>query len=91
MIFVAGGTWTLSRTAGAEQFESAKVQSVGGDVHDQQSVGKAIVRNRKTVIFGGGSNPINFVSATDVAWLVELAVHDASVGGEAFDFGAPRI
>ncbi len=53
-------------------------------------IGDPAVRSGKTVIFGGGSNPINFVSAADVAHLIELAVHDPALRGEAIDFGGPH-
>jgi NADH dehydrogenase len=42
------------------------------------------------LVFGHGDNPINFVSATDVAALVETAVVDPSLRGQAFDLGGPE-
>lgn len=43
----------------------------------------------KTVIFGRGQNPINFVSVHDVARFVELAVVDPGMRGMAVDIGGP--
>ena len=53
-------------------------------------VGDPLVRTGKTLIFGRGANPINFVSATDVARLIELAINDPALRGEAIDFGGPQ-
>lgn len=53
-------------------------------------VGDPLVRTGKTLIFGRGTNPINFVSATDVARLIELAINDPALRGEAIDFGGPQ-
>jgi uncharacterized protein YbjT (DUF2867 family) len=44
----------------------------------------------KTVAFGRGRNPINFVSADDVAGFVELAVTDPALRGQALDLGGPE-
>lgn len=43
----------------------------------------------KTVIFGRGQNPINFVSVHDVARFVELAVVDPGMRGVSMDIGGP--
>jgi NADH dehydrogenase len=43
----------------------------------------------KTMVFGHGDNPINFVSATDVAALVGLAATDPSLRGQVFEIGGP--
>lgn len=50
-------------------------------------IGDPIVKSGKTVIFGRGSNPINFVSATDVGRLIELAVEDGGLRSEMIEFG----
>lgn len=41
------------------------------------------------MVFGRGRNPINFVSARDVAALVERAVLDSSLRGEILEIGGP--
>lgn len=43
----------------------------------------------KTVIFGRGQNPVNFVSVHDVARFVELAVVDPGMRGVSVDIGGP--
>ena len=44
----------------------------------------------RPVIFGRGANPINFVSVSDVAALVERAVVDPSTRGATFEIGGPQ-
>jgi NADH dehydrogenase len=53
-------------------------------------VGAPLLESGKTRIFGHGENPINFVSASDVARYVELAVADPAMQGEAVDVGGPE-
>lgn len=53
-------------------------------------VGEPLIRTGKTVIFGRGNNPINFVSAADVARFVELAVVDPSMRGAIVEIGGPE-
>lgn len=48
-----------------------------------------LLENHKARIFGRGDNPINFVSARDVASFVELALVDARLQGQAVDVGGP--
>ena len=43
----------------------------------------------KIMVFGHGDNPINFVSATDVAALVGLAATDAGLRGQVVEIGGP--
>jgi NADH dehydrogenase len=46
---------------------------------------------RRPIVFGRGTNPINFVSVPDVAAVVERAVVDrATVRGEVFEVGGPQ-
>jgi len=52
-------------------------------------IGAPILRNGKTTIFGSGENPINFVSAHDVARFVEMAIIDPNLRGAAIDVGGP--
>jgi uncharacterized protein YbjT (DUF2867 family) len=44
----------------------------------------------KVPVFGRGDNPINFVSATDVTALVELAVADPGLRGQVIELGGPE-
>ena len=44
---------------------------------------------RKTLVFGRGENPINFVSVTDVAALVERVVLDPGIRGDVIELGGP--
>lgn len=48
-----------------------------------------LLQDHKTRIFGRGDNPINFVSARDVAAFVELALFDPELRGQAIDVGGP--
>jgi NADH dehydrogenase len=47
-------------------------------------------RSGRSLVFGRGDNPINFVSAADVAALVERAVTDPSTRGRTFEIGGPQ-
>lgn len=53
-------------------------------------VGRPLVSTGKTTIFGRGRNPINFVSAYDVARFVEMAVVDPSMRGQTIEIGGPE-
>ncbi len=53
-------------------------------------VGEPLLRTGKTTIFGRGRNPLNFVSAHDVAAFVEMAVTDPALRGAAVDVGGPE-
>jgi uncharacterized protein YbjT (DUF2867 family) len=53
-------------------------------------VGRPLVTTGRTRVFGRGDNPINFVSATDVAALTELAVVDGTVRGSVIDAVGPE-
>jgi NADH dehydrogenase len=46
--------------------------------------------SEQAVVFGPGRNPINFVSARDVAALVDLAVHDPSLRGQILEVAGPE-
>jgi uncharacterized protein YbjT (DUF2867 family) len=43
----------------------------------------------KIPVFGRGDNPVNFVSAADVAALAELAVTDPGLRGQVLELGGP--
>jgi len=53
-------------------------------------IGAPLARTGKTRIFGSGRNPINFVSAADVAQVVELATIDPGLRGVAIEFPGPE-
>jgi uncharacterized protein YbjT (DUF2867 family) len=53
-------------------------------------LGEPLIKTGKTMIFGPGNQPINFVSAYDVALVVELAVIDPSMQGEVVDVVGPE-
>ncbi|CAN5312280.1 hypothetical protein BH24ACT19_BH24ACT19_18580 [soil metagenome] len=53
-------------------------------------IGEPLLKTGKTRIFGRGNNPINFVSAHDVARFVELAVIDPAMQGELVEVGGPE-
>jgi uncharacterized protein YbjT (DUF2867 family) len=50
---------------------------------------KTAARSGRPVVFGHGNNPINFVSVTDVAALVEHAVADPATRGRILEIGGP--
>ena len=53
-------------------------------------LGLPLLQKGKTQVFGHGDNPINFVSATDVARFVELSVADPELRGQLIDLGGPE-
>ena len=52
-------------------------------------LGAPLVESGSTRIFGRGANPINFVSADDVARFVDLAVADHAMRGATIEVGGP--
>jgi uncharacterized protein YbjT (DUF2867 family) len=44
----------------------------------------------KTVVFGRARNPVNFVSAHDVAWCIERASTDGALRGTVLEVGGPE-
>lgn len=46
-------------------------------------------RSGRPVVFGHGTNPVNFVSVTDVAALVERVIADQESRGSIFEIGGP--
>jgi Aldo/keto reductase family/NAD(P)H-binding len=52
--------------------------------------GAKLTDNGQTQVFGPGRNPINFVSADDVAAVVDLAVHDPSLRGQLLEVAGPE-
>jgi len=53
-------------------------------------VGEPLIRTGKTRIFGSGQNPVNFVSAADVAEVVETAIFDPSLQKTVVEVGGPE-
>ena len=53
-------------------------------------VGRPLVETGRTRVFGRGRNPINFVSAADVARVVDLAVVDPDLRGATVDVPGPE-
>lgn len=47
-------------------------------------------RSGRPLVFGGGNNPVNFVSVTDVAALVEHVITDPATRGGALEIGGPE-
>lgn len=73
----AGVPWTIIRpTAYLETW----IGIIGAKLPDK---GQALV-------FGPGRNPINFVSAADVAAVVDLAVHGRSLHGQVVEVAGPE-
>src|SRR5438552_3663864 len=56
---------------------------------DRSSAGVVIVKG-KTQVFGRGRNPMNWVSATDVAEFVVRATVDQAMRGEVIEVGGPE-
>lgn len=53
-------------------------------------IGEPLLATGKTRVFGGGNNPINFVSLQDVARFVDLAVVNETMRGEIIEVGGPE-
>jgi uncharacterized protein YbjT (DUF2867 family) len=53
-------------------------------------LGAPLLETGSTRIFGRGENPINFVSASDVARFVDLAVADPAMRGATIEAGGPE-
>lgn len=53
-------------------------------------VGEPILKSGQTTIFGRGNNPINFVSAEDVAKFCLIALQDARACNQEIEVGGPE-
>jgi uncharacterized protein YbjT (DUF2867 family) len=53
-------------------------------------IGEPLIKRGKALILGRGENPINFVAASDIARVVELAVIDPAMRGVTVDVGGPE-
>jgi uncharacterized protein YbjT (DUF2867 family) len=72
----SGGSWTIVRaTAFLELWLDVLT--------------KTSARSGRPVIFGRGNNPINFVSVSDVAALLEHAITSPAVRGRILEIGGP--
>ena len=72
----SGLTWTIIRPTPSMEVWAALIAA-------------PLLTDHKTRIFGRGDNPINFVSARDVAAFIELALVDPGLRGQAIDVGGP--
>ena len=73
----SGAPWTIVRATAFAEFWL--------DLLDQTAAGSG-----RPVIFGRGANPINFVSVSDVAAVVEKALVDPSTRGATLEIGGPQ-
>jgi uncharacterized protein YbjT (DUF2867 family) len=53
-------------------------------------LGRPLLEKGKTQVFGRGRNPINWVSASDVAGFAELAVADPAMRTQVIEVGGPE-
>ena len=53
-------------------------------------VGGPVVTKGRTIVFGGGKNPVNLVSARDVARFVDLALDGPGLRMQALEVGGPE-
>jgi uncharacterized protein YbjT (DUF2867 family) len=53
-------------------------------------IGGPLVSTGKTLVFGRGRSPINFVSAVDIARFVDLAIADSSLRGKVVEVPGPE-
>ena len=73
----SGLAWTVIRPTAFMEFWAALI-------------GAPLLNTGRTRIFGRGKSPINFVSAADVARMVEQAVVDPSLSSETIEVGGPE-
>lgn len=73
----SGLSYTILRAAAFMEFWGAMV-------------GEPILKTGKTTIFGSGNNPINFVSAADVAAFAVIALEDAKTRNQTINVGGPE-
>src|SRR5216683_3294883 len=55
-----------------------------------QLIGQPIVEQGKTIIFGRGNNPVNFVAVEDVARFVCIALEDSRARNQVIEVGGPE-
>ncbi len=76
MLRASGIPWTIARA-------TAFMETWG------TLMGRQLQTSGKMVVFGRGDNPINFVSATDMAALISHAVTTPSLRGQILELGGP--
>jgi len=57
--------------------------------HAHNLLGKSILETGKTMIYGSGNNPINFMAGKDVAYFAVLAMTEASLKNRILNIGGP--
>ena len=72
----SGLPWTVIRS-------TAFMEWVAG------AIGAPLLETGRTLVYGRGNNPINFVSAHDVARFVELAIADTALRGRTLTVAGP--
>jgi uncharacterized protein YbjT (DUF2867 family) len=60
------------------------------EMHAYELIGKFVESGKRVMMFGGGTNPRNFVSARDVAKIVVAATDDPRMRGEVIEIGGPE-
>lgn len=73
----SGMSYTILRAAAFMEFWGAMV-------------GEPILKSGKTTIFGSGNNPINFVSAADVAAFAVIALESINARNQTINVGGPE-
>lgn len=73
----SGMTWTIIRPSA--------FMEVWGPM-----LGGPVIKGETAMVFGDGDNPVNFVSADDVAEFVVLALTDPSLSGDTLTLGGPQ-
>jgi len=73
----SGVSWTIIRPAAFMEFWA-------------QMIGGPVIRGEKTMVFGDGENPVNFVSVDDVAEFVMIALDDPAASGCTLTIGGPE-
>lgn len=53
-------------------------------------IGARVADRGRALVLGRGDNPVNFVSVSDVAALIDLALHDAGLRGRIIDAAGPE-
>ncbi|MBO0773573.1 MAG: SDR family oxidoreductase [Actinobacteria bacterium] len=53
-------------------------------------LGRPLLAKGKTMVFGRGANPVNWVSAWDVARFADLAAADPALRGRVIEVGGPK-
>lgn len=60
------------------------------EVHAWELIGKAVATGKRVVLFGGGTNPRNFIAASDAANAVVLALRIPELRGRVIEIGGPE-